>query len=121
MSVGGLVDRVKITTLGQTEDAMGNLVEGIETVLFNNHHARITVLDGKDQLELFGFTGEKMWKVIANYMSTLTQEGNYFLQLASGAPASVITAGKLYKVCRVKHQRNDSNVFHHTSLVVTLE
>jgi len=122
MSVGGLVDKIKISTLAEAEDAMGNLTAGgIEVALFDNHKARITVLNGEDQLKIFGFTGKKMWKVIAEHMSTLTQEGNYYLTLAAGASASVISASTQYKVCYLKHQRDNQNNFRHTSLVITLD
>jgi len=121
MSVGGLLDRIKISTLAEAEDAMGNLVAtGTEVALYNKHHARITVLTGEDQLKIFGFTGKKMWKVIAKYMADLTQEGTYYLTLAAGAPKSVISASTQYKVCYLKHQRDETK-FRHTSLVITLD
>jgi len=118
MSIGGMTDKVDIFTYTLVSDGAGGLVQDTKDYLYQNIYARISIMDAKTQLEWFGFSGKKLWKVLLQYSRLLDNVGEYYITLNVASPTSVVNQGEIFRIIESRHQRNESNVFHHTSLAI---
>lgn len=118
MFIGGMTDKVDIFKYDLTNDGAGGLVRGNKDYLYQNIFGRISVMDAKTQQDWFGFSGKKIWKVLLQYSGSLDNTGDYYLQLNNSSPVSVVSKGNIFRIVESRHQRNDSNVWHHTSLAI---
>ncbi len=118
MFTEGMSDLVNIFSYNLGDDTAGGLVQGTKKYLYTKVLCRITILSGEKQLKLFGFTGKEMWAVLLQYSPRVVDLGKYYLELHATSPVSVICQNTIYRVVKSKHQRDEYNIFHHTSLFI---
>ncbi len=118
MFIGGMTDKVDIFKYELGDDGAGGVSQGNKDYLYQNIFARISVMDAKTQQEWFGFSGKKIWKVLLQHSRLLNNDGEYYLILNITSPTSVVNQGEIFRIIESRHQRNESNSYHHTSLAI---
>lgn len=118
MFIAGMTDHVNIFKYLLEDDGAGGLVQDEVDYVYEDIYARISVMTTDKQLKWFGFAGKELWLVLLQYSPLILLTGDYYLELSSLSPTSVIEQGQIYRVLKSRHQRDESNNYHHTSLAI---
>ena len=118
MFTEGMTDEVNIFKYLMEDDGAGGEVQGEPDYLYEQVRARISVLTAEKQLKWFGFAGKELWLVILQHSPNIPLTGDYYLELHYNSPTSVIELGQIYRILKSRHQRDETGIFHHTSLVI---
>jgi hypothetical protein len=100
------------------DDGTGGQTQGGKAFLYTDIAARITIMNSEQQQQIFGFGGKEIWSVILQYSPKVENTGKFYLVLTQCCKQGIIPSDGIYRIIRSRHQRDQYNNYHHTSLAI---
>lgn len=116
----GMSDLFDVVYFSQAKNARGGLSRAGKVTQFTKVLGRFTVKLEREQLIMSAVESigdREQWNVILE-LNPQIRDGDQYIILNTGSPQSTVQLNTLYRILRARDQRNEYNVYHHSSLVV---